>query len=217
MRYTRRRLLVGIGLAGLGAAMSPLVKKADASSLMNPLAVGAGTCPFRLAVINDEITQDFEKVCQIVSGDFGLLWIELRSMWNKNVTELDAKQVEERGRFSKNTSCASRISQARCSRQTGLGLRGLRKVKRATSSMRTSMPARRISCWSGVSRLPNLSIRRGFAVSTTGGWMIRSLTGRRSTRNCSRLRNAAPKTTSSSSWKTRCPATQPRAKRRLLC
>jgi hypothetical protein len=95
MRYTRRRLLAGIGLAGLGAAMSPLVKKAAASSRMNPLAVGANTCPFRLTVINDEITQDFEKVCQIVSGDFGLLWIELRSMWNKNVTELDAKQVED--------------------------------------------------------------------------------------------------------------------------
>jgi hypothetical protein len=46
-------------------------------------------------VINDEITQDFEKACQIVSGDFGLGWIELRSMWNKNVTELDTKQVED--------------------------------------------------------------------------------------------------------------------------
>src|SRR5207253_1260078 len=42
----------------------------------------------------DEITQDFEKACQIVSGDFGLRWIELRSMWNKNVTELNAKEIE---------------------------------------------------------------------------------------------------------------------------
>src|SRR5580658_10616242 len=90
--YTRRRFIAGLGLAGVGAAMSPLVQKAVA---MNPLAIGAGSCPFRLAVINDEITQDFEKACQIVSGDFGLRWIELRSMWNKNVTELDAKQVEE--------------------------------------------------------------------------------------------------------------------------
>jgi sugar phosphate isomerase/epimerase len=78
-------------------------KKSSASSIMNslnlnsrimdPAAEGAGKCPFRLAVINDEITQDFEKACQIVSGDFGLRWIELRSMWNKNVTELDAKEV----------------------------------------------------------------------------------------------------------------------------
>jgi hypothetical protein len=51
--------------------MSPLIAKASASSPMRSL--GAGACPFRLAVINDEITQDFEKACQIVSVDFGLL------------------------------------------------------------------------------------------------------------------------------------------------
>jgi sugar phosphate isomerase/epimerase len=85
-------VIAGLGLAGLGAAMPPLVSKAAASSLV---AEGVGACPFRLAVINDEITQDFEKACQIVSGEFGLSWIELRSMWNKNVTELDAKQVED--------------------------------------------------------------------------------------------------------------------------
>src|SRR3984957_6429728 len=94
-RYTRRKLLAGLGLAGVGAAMSPLVEKAVAFRSTNPLAVGAGSCPFRLAVINDEITQDFEKACQIVSGDFGLHWIELRSMWDKNVTALDAKEVED--------------------------------------------------------------------------------------------------------------------------
>ncbi len=52
-------------------------------------------CPFRLAVINDEITQDFEKACSIVAKDFGLSWIELRGMWNKNITELNAKEVED--------------------------------------------------------------------------------------------------------------------------
>ena len=93
MGYTRRRVLAGLGLAGLGAMMPPLIKRSAAFSRMNPLVADAPTCPFRLAVINDEITQDFEKACQIVSRDFGLHWIELRSMWNKNVTELDAKQV----------------------------------------------------------------------------------------------------------------------------
>lgn len=86
MAYTRRTVLAGLGLAGLGAAISPLIKKAAATTT---------SCPFRLAVINDEITQDFEKACQIVSADFGLQWIELRSMWNKNVTELNAKQIDE--------------------------------------------------------------------------------------------------------------------------
>ncbi len=97
MRYTRRALLAGLGLAGFEAMLPPLVKKAGAfsSGARQAEATGASKCPFRLAVINDEITQDFEKACQIVSGDFGLQWIELRSMWNKNVTELDAKQLDD--------------------------------------------------------------------------------------------------------------------------
>src|SRR5580698_2372866 len=96
MEYTRRSVVAGLGIAALEAAIPPLVKKAGAFSEMAPLAavVDTDTCPFRLAVINDEITQDFEKACQIVSGDFGLHWIELRSMWNKNVTELNPKQIE---------------------------------------------------------------------------------------------------------------------------
>jgi L-ribulose-5-phosphate 3-epimerase len=95
MGYTRRGVLAGFGLAGLEALMPPLVNKAAAFSEMVAPATGSSTCPFRLAVINDEITQDFEKACQIVSGEFGLQWIELRSMWNKNVTELDAKELDD--------------------------------------------------------------------------------------------------------------------------
>ena len=53
------------------------------------------TSPFRIAVINDEIGQDFERACQIVSREFGLEWIELRGMWNKNLLKLDAKEVGE--------------------------------------------------------------------------------------------------------------------------
>ncbi|HEY0264727.1 MAG TPA: sugar phosphate isomerase/epimerase family protein [Granulicella sp.] len=52
-------------------------------------------CPFRLSVINDELTQDFEKACEIAAHDFGLHWIELRSMWDKNVSELSPKQIDD--------------------------------------------------------------------------------------------------------------------------
>ena len=58
-------------------------------------AYSSGTCPFRLSVINDELTPDFGRACEIASKDFGLHWIELSSMWNKNVTELDAKEIAE--------------------------------------------------------------------------------------------------------------------------
>jgi L-ribulose-5-phosphate 3-epimerase len=97
MGYTRRTVLAGLGLAGLEAIVSSPVQAAGVFSTWARSVgeTGAGTCPFRLAVINDEITQDFEKACQIVSGDFGLGWMELRSMWNKNLTELDTKQLED--------------------------------------------------------------------------------------------------------------------------
>ena len=94
MAYTRREILAGLR-PGLAGAMRQMATSAAASPLVEPLEAGNDACPFRLAVINDEITQDFEKACQIVSRDFGLHWIELRSMWNKNVTELAPGQVED--------------------------------------------------------------------------------------------------------------------------
>src|SRR5580693_8173145 len=89
MKTTRRDLLAGLGLLGLGTL---LPKPAQATETNSP---SPATCPFRLAVINDEITQDFEQACSIASKDFGLQWIELRSMWDKNVTELNAKQIDD--------------------------------------------------------------------------------------------------------------------------
>jgi sugar phosphate isomerase/epimerase len=83
MNHTRREVLAGIGLATLAAASTPLLKAQNT------------TCPFRLAVINDEITQDFELACKIVSQDFGLQWIELRGMWNKNISALNDKEIAE--------------------------------------------------------------------------------------------------------------------------
>ena len=52
------------------------------------------SCPFRLAVINDEISADFDHACSVAANEFGLQWIELRSMWNKNVTDLNADEVD---------------------------------------------------------------------------------------------------------------------------
>lgn len=93
MLHSRRDVLAGLGLVGIEATM-PLAVRACASAPVKP-SPPKNDCPFRLAVINDEITQDFEKACQIVAGDFGLHWIELRSMWDENVTELTIKQVDD--------------------------------------------------------------------------------------------------------------------------
>ena len=51
--------------------------------------------PFRVAVITDEITQDFGRALEIASKDFGLHWVELRGMWDKNLLKLDEKEIGE--------------------------------------------------------------------------------------------------------------------------
>jgi L-ribulose-5-phosphate 3-epimerase len=59
--------------------------------------------PFRVAVISDEISQDFGRACEVASQEFGMDWIELRGMWNKNLLRLDSKEIEEaRGILEKN-------------------------------------------------------------------------------------------------------------------
>jgi L-ribulose-5-phosphate 3-epimerase len=55
--------------------------------------------PFRVAVINDEISQDFGRSCEVIAREFGLEWIELRAMWNKNILNLDAHEVAEARRI----------------------------------------------------------------------------------------------------------------------
>jgi sugar phosphate isomerase/epimerase len=55
--------------------------------------------PFRVSVISDEITQDFGRACEIASREFGVDWIELRGMWNKNIVSLDPREIEEARRI----------------------------------------------------------------------------------------------------------------------
>jgi L-ribulose-5-phosphate 3-epimerase len=54
---------------------------------------------FRVGVINDEISQDFGRACEVASKEFNMDWIELRSMWNKNILKLDANEVAEARRI----------------------------------------------------------------------------------------------------------------------
>jgi sugar phosphate isomerase/epimerase len=55
--------------------------------------------PFQFAVVNDEISQDFERSCDVIARDFGMRAIELRGMWNKNILNLDANEIYEARRI----------------------------------------------------------------------------------------------------------------------
>jgi sugar phosphate isomerase/epimerase len=81
---SRRSFLAGAAIAATACAVRPVVSFGQSS---------AG--PFKIAVINDEISQDLDHACSVVARDFGLKWIELRSMWDKNVMDLSAAQVDE--------------------------------------------------------------------------------------------------------------------------
>jgi L-ribulose-5-phosphate 3-epimerase len=58
-----------------------------------------GHSPFRIAVINDEISPDLDHACHVVANEFGLGWIELRSFWNKNILLLDDNELAEARRI----------------------------------------------------------------------------------------------------------------------
>jgi sugar phosphate isomerase/epimerase len=60
---------------------------------------GVAKSPFRVSVINDEISQDFGRACEVASREFGMQWVELRGMWKKNIVNLDAKEIAEARRI----------------------------------------------------------------------------------------------------------------------
>ena len=60
---------------------------------------GSPSSSFRVSVINDEISQDFGRACEVAAREFGMGWIELRSMWKKNIVNLDEKEVAEAQRI----------------------------------------------------------------------------------------------------------------------
>jgi len=83
LRLARREFLAGMVAVTATNAASRFAPLPDANS------------PFRISVINDEISQDFGHACEVASREFGMNWIELRGMWNKNIVNLDAKEVSE--------------------------------------------------------------------------------------------------------------------------
>src|SRR6201993_3035538 len=75
---SRRSFLAGAGMTAAACATRPLFGMTTASQ-----------SPFKIAVISDEISQDFDHACSVIANDFGLRWVELRAMWGKNLTNTD--------------------------------------------------------------------------------------------------------------------------------
>jgi sugar phosphate isomerase/epimerase len=55
----------------------------------------ASKSPFKVAVINDEISPDFDHACSVAANEFDMQWIELRSMWGKSIMSLSDDQLAD--------------------------------------------------------------------------------------------------------------------------
>lgn len=84
-RLSRRRFI--------GAAAG-----ASAALVLPWRAFAAGT-KFKVGVISDEISQDFDHACHVIAKGFGLHWVELREVWGKNLQVISDAEVAEAQRI----------------------------------------------------------------------------------------------------------------------
>ena len=80
-QISRRKFFVGAGVVAAYTALPAFGLPASS--------------PFKIGVISDEISPDFDHACSVISKEFGLQWVELRSMWGKNLQELSDDQLAE--------------------------------------------------------------------------------------------------------------------------
>lgn len=80
--FSRRNFLAGAGIAAAACTAQPLFALVPKS-------------PFKIGVISDEISPDFDHACSVISKDFGLQWVELRSMWGKSLHDLSDAQLSD--------------------------------------------------------------------------------------------------------------------------
>jgi sugar phosphate isomerase/epimerase len=90
---TRRDFLAACGkltlMAGLGSWLDPDAFATGKSSSTSWHST------FRVAVITDEISQDFDRACFVAAREFGMQWVELRGLWNKNLMNLSATEIAQ--------------------------------------------------------------------------------------------------------------------------
>ena len=78
-RFTRRRFVQG---AAGAVAVSAVARYAQAQ-----------TSSFKIGVISDEISQDFDHACYVIAKEWGLHFVELREVWGKNLQVISDAQI----------------------------------------------------------------------------------------------------------------------------
>ena len=124
-------------------------------------ATFAAASSFKVGVISDEISQDFDHACSVIAHDFGLHYVELREIWAKNLqqssdTELaDAEKILAKYglQVTGHREPAVQSELARCSGCRNTALRATR------TAQPIPITKNRTRCWSARWRWPNASRR----------------------------------------------------------
>ncbi len=87
MAFTRREMMYGV--AASAAAVN------FRSALAAQVKTVAASCPFHLAVINDEISPDLDHAAHVAANDFGLQWIEMRNVGGKGLAAMNADELAD--------------------------------------------------------------------------------------------------------------------------
>ena len=78
---SRRHFLEGSLAASAALALSPRALAAESS--------------FKIGVISDEISDDFDHACYIIARQWNLRFVELRGVWGKNLQMISDAQIAE--------------------------------------------------------------------------------------------------------------------------
>jgi len=65
------------------------------ASLSLPLRSWAVEAKFKVGVISDEISQDFDHACYVIKKQYGLDFVELRELWGKNLQQGSDAEIAE--------------------------------------------------------------------------------------------------------------------------
>jgi sugar phosphate isomerase/epimerase len=68
---------------------------AATAMLASPLRSFAAGSDFKIGVISDEISDDFDHACHVITNDFGLHYVELRTVWGTNMMKVTDAQIAE--------------------------------------------------------------------------------------------------------------------------
>ncbi len=82
---SRRQLVRGAAAAAASLSLSTRSWSVDAK--------------FKVGVISDEISQDFDHACYVINKEYGLHFVELRELWGKNLQQISDSQIADAERI----------------------------------------------------------------------------------------------------------------------